>query len=278
MVAGKLPLVPRYRQKVRFVPARTRPAGVGRRPALQPRVPPAPHRAARPGRRAASCGNLVGRVMSPAARPPQAAVGDVDGRGPRATATGRSSRRCTTAWSTACRAPTCSRSCSTPSPSPAPPDAWTTGARARADRELVVPTPSRDTSRSPYEQLRAAARRRRAPRARRSASSRDRRAASAPWPASCGRRRASSLNGPIGPHRRWNWARDHARRRQDGPQRRSAARSTTSCSPSLTRGFRDLLAVARRGGRRTAWCARSCRCRCARPGERGQSTTTGSRR
>ena len=64
MVAGKLPLVPRYRQKVRFVPLQLgRPVWVDdphfnlgyhvRHTALPP-----------PGRRRASCARLVGRVMS----------------------------------------------------------------------------------------------------------------------------------------------------------------------------------------------------------------------
>ena len=52
MVAGKLDLVPRYRQKVRFVPLGARPAGLGGRSALQPRIPPAPHAPCR--RRAAT--------------------------------------------------------------------------------------------------------------------------------------------------------------------------------------------------------------------------------
>ena len=50
MVAGKLPLVPRYRQKVRFVPFQLGRPRVGRRSALQPRLPPPPHRPPDPGR------------------------------------------------------------------------------------------------------------------------------------------------------------------------------------------------------------------------------------
>ena len=46
-VRGRLHLVPRYRQKLACPAARDRAAAVGRRPDLQPRVPPAPHRAAR---------------------------------------------------------------------------------------------------------------------------------------------------------------------------------------------------------------------------------------
>ena len=46
MVLRKLSLVPRYRQVVRFVAVRHGPARMGRRPAFQPRLPPAPHGAA----------------------------------------------------------------------------------------------------------------------------------------------------------------------------------------------------------------------------------------
>ena len=136
MVAGKLPLVPRYRQKVRFVPLQLgRPLWVDdphfnlgyhlRHTAL--RVAGRRSRAAQPRR--------AGDVA--AARPAQAAVGDVDGRGPRATVTGRSFRRCTTAWSTACRAPTSS------------PCRARLRARARAPmrRRRGSPSPSRATRR-----------------------------------------------------------------------------------------------------------------------------------
>ena len=43
LVASKLPLLPRYRQTVRFVPGASRAAGLGRRLPLQPRLPRAPH-------------------------------------------------------------------------------------------------------------------------------------------------------------------------------------------------------------------------------------------
>ena len=64
MVAGKLGLVPRYRQKVRFVPLAVGLAGLGRRSALQPRLPPAPHRDPGSRRRARSCGRWPARVFS----------------------------------------------------------------------------------------------------------------------------------------------------------------------------------------------------------------------
>ncbi len=80
-VRSKLPEVPRYRQRVQFLPlALGRPVWIDD-PALQPRLPPAPQRApaARRRRRAAPPGR-PGDVS--AARPKQAALGDVDGRGP----------------------------------------------------------------------------------------------------------------------------------------------------------------------------------------------------
>ena len=62
--------------------ARQRPPGVDRRPELQPRVPRPPHRAARAGQLGAAAGPDRADLL-PAARPLQAAVGDVADRGPR---------------------------------------------------------------------------------------------------------------------------------------------------------------------------------------------------
>ena len=47
MIAAKLHLIPRYRQRVRSVPLRAGPTGLGRRSPLQPRLPSATHGAAR---------------------------------------------------------------------------------------------------------------------------------------------------------------------------------------------------------------------------------------
>ena len=73
---SRLHLVPRYRQKLAFPPLDAGAAGVGRRPALQPRLPRAPHRAAgaREPRAAAQPGRARAR---PAPRPHEAAVGDL---------------------------------------------------------------------------------------------------------------------------------------------------------------------------------------------------------
>ena len=63
-------------------PLRHRPAAVGRRPALQPRLPRSPHRAARSPAATSSCCKLVEPHLLPAAGPHEAAVGDVARRGP----------------------------------------------------------------------------------------------------------------------------------------------------------------------------------------------------
>ena len=69
-------------------PARARPAGLGGRPALQPRLPPAAHGPARARRRrGAAQPRGAGHVA--AARPLEAAVGDLDDRAPDAAAAGR---------------------------------------------------------------------------------------------------------------------------------------------------------------------------------------------
>ncbi len=62
-VRGRLHLVPRYRQKLAVPAARDRAAAVGRRPELQPRVPPAPHRAAGARLRGAAAA-LAARIHS----------------------------------------------------------------------------------------------------------------------------------------------------------------------------------------------------------------------
>ena len=106
MVAGKLDLVPRYRQKVRFVPL-----GVGA-PAwvddphfsldyhLRHTAVPAP------GQRASSCATMAARVFSQHLdrNKPLWEIWMVEGLA--ATAAGRCCRRSTTAWSTASPRPT----------------------------------------------------------------------------------------------------------------------------------------------------------------------------
>ena len=140
-----------------------------------------------------------------------------------------------------------------PRPSPAP----SSCRRRRRRRGCAAPT--RRLRRAVRGAARAAARARRSCARSRARAAAHARARAARVP----RRRstARSARTGAGPGRA-----THARRRQGDPRRRSAARSTTSCSPRSPRGFRDLLLAPRRVRRRTASCARSCRCRCARDG------------
>ena len=81
---------------------------------------------------------------------------------------------------------------------------------------------------------------------------------------------ASSLNGPIGPHRRWDWARS---RLSDVKQIRNAFGGTVNdvVLTAIAGGFRELLACGGSGPTRS--CARWCPCRCARPTSRTTPTT-----
>ena len=80
-VESRLHLVPRYRQKLADPAGRDRPPVLGRRPAVQPRLPRPPFRAAGARRRERAAPD--GRPgLLPAARPDQAALGAVAGRGP----------------------------------------------------------------------------------------------------------------------------------------------------------------------------------------------------
>ena len=167
----------------------------------------------------------------PAARSDQAAVGDLDGRGPRGRPLGdglqdpplhgrrRVRHRPAVGDHGHCRRPP-----STPSPTTGSPNLHRRGSQLAVEAVL-------DMARSPYEQLRAvrAVDTRAPPGAR--AAGRDGRGACAamaglvrPTPSSTPQRTdrtAPSLRVGV----------DHGRRHQDGPQRRSAARSTTSCWP-----------------------------------------------
>ena len=167
------------------------------------------------------------------ARPHEAAVGDLDRRGPRATAAGRWCRRRTTAWSTACRAPTCSPWCSTPSPSRRrrSPDDWRARAARRAALELAAEAVV-DMVAQPLRAVAGASRSAtRVPRQAHRAAARGRPRACGRWPGWSGRRRCRrstvrSARTAAGPGPRTT-----RRRRQAGAQGASAARSTTWCSP-----------------------------------------------
>ena len=81
-VEARLHLVPRFRQKLAFPPLQIGTPGVGRRPAPEPRVPRPPLVAAGAGRRRAARAARRADLLA-AARPLQAALGDVAGAGPR---------------------------------------------------------------------------------------------------------------------------------------------------------------------------------------------------
>ena len=81
LVEARLPLVPRYRQRVAEVPGPPGQSGVGRRPGLRPRLPPPPVRAAAAGHRGAAAGPGVPADLA-SAGPEPAALGGLPGGGP----------------------------------------------------------------------------------------------------------------------------------------------------------------------------------------------------
>jgi WS/DGAT/MGAT family acyltransferase len=236
-IAARLPLVPRYRQKVRFVPlALGRPVWVDdphfsldyhvRRTAL-----PAPG-----GDQ--ELRNLVGRVMSQQLDRTKPlwemwlAEGLDEGRWAliskvhHCMVDGVSATDLMSVLLDADR-----------EPSSPPPHGWRPEPEPRA-AELVVQSLARRAA-SPYEIARTALSALRGPRrAGRELVDIGRGTASLRWLARPGH--ATSLNGPIGPHRRWDWARA---RLADVKQIRQAHGGTVNdvVLTAITGGFRDLL-------------------------------------
>ena len=188
-------------------PAR-RPRGLGGRPALQPRLPHPPHRAAEAGRRVAAEEALVARDGA-AARPQAAAVGDLGRRGARGRRPLRDDHE-----------------------DPPLHDRRRLGRRPRADPVLdqpggaaaskppprFMPRPAPSARRAAARRADALARRCRCARCAASARSRPRRRTCAPscwcararWSTRSAWRRGASetpLNGPVGPHRAFDWLR-----------------------------------------------------------------------
>ena len=229
--------------------------------------------------------NLVGRVMSQQLDRDEAAVGDVDGRGPRGRPLGaavqgpplhgrrRLGRRAAVGGAR--------RRARTPEP-PA-----SRRLAARSAEPIGAELAARGAGRARDQPLRAAARvaplparRARAPSAqpRRRRASLTMRGVLRPPP-------ASSLNGPIGPHRRWAWARSQlsdikrvrAGARRHGQRRRARRDHGRLPRPAASRGepvdrvVRTLVPVsvrsAERAGRRTTTACRRCSptCRSASP-------------
>ena len=235
-IERRLHLVPRYRQKLAFAPLGPGAAGVGRRPALQRRLPRAPHGAAASPRARSELRQLAGRVFSQ----------QLDRSKPlwemwlvrrrrRATAS-RSSPRPTTRWSTASRAWTSRPCCSTSSPTRPRP--------TRAPPWYPRPEPSgshaarRRAARARRRAARAGARRGRRAIARPARGRRDGRRARSPgsrrWPPpACGGAAAEpAATSAIGPHRRFAWVEadldqlqgDQERARRHGQRRRARRR------------------------------------------------------
>ncbi len=215
-IERRLHLVPRYRQKLAFVPlGQGRPRWVDD-PHLNLALPRARHRpalarhrgpAARPGR----------PRVRPAAGPRQAAVGDLARRGTRGRALRACCPRPTTRWWTASPAWTSSACCSTPRPSPLrPPTRAAAGCRgplpsgAQLLGEALVERatmPGRGRARSVRALFRAPA----ADRWRRCVRRRGRRGSDGlggPEP----RAHHAPTTSPIGPHRRFTWVRTEPRR------------------------------------------------------------------
>ena len=204
MVAGKLDAGAALPPEGPLRAARRRAADLGRRPALQPRLPPAPHRDPGARQRAAAAPDGQPRVLA-GARSRQAAVGAVDGRGharrPLGAALegpplhGRRRRRDRPDVGDVLR-----RHGRPPGRSVQP---W--AARAGALRTRRARAHARSAARArPASSKRSNGRCAR--RAKRCASIAEiARAAAAAGP-SLRPVAASSLTGPIGPHRRWSWA------------------------------------------------------------------------
>ena len=243
MVAGKLPAVPRYRQKVRFVPLQLgRPLWVDdphfnlgyhlRHTAL---ASPGGDRELR---------NLVGRVMSQQLdrHEPLWEMWMVDGLDHGHWALVSKVHHCMVDGVSGTDLLTVVLDAE---PEPAPPlfDDWQAEPEP-TDARLVVDALGALFA-SPYEQLRAARSVTRAPRQVLTQVTEVARGLRA-WTGVVRRTPPSSINGPIGPHRRWDWARTTI---ADVKTVRRALGGTVNdvVLTVLTRGFRDLL-IARGEG------------------------------
>ena len=237
MVAGKLPAVPRYRQKVRFVPLQLgRPLWVDdphfnlgyhlRHTAL---APPGGDNQLR---------NLVGRLMSQQLdrHKPLWEMWMVEGLEHGHWALVSKVHHCMVdgVSGTDLLAVVLD---SEPEPARPMPDSW--HAEEEPSDARLVADALVDMVASPYEQLRAARSATRAPRQVLSQLGEVARGLRS-WTGVVRPTPVSSLNGPIGPHRHWDWARTTL---ADVKTVRSALGGTVNdvVLTVLTRGFRDLL-------------------------------------
>ena len=254
-------------------PVRPRATGMGGRRALRPRLPPAPDRAARPGRRRRAVG---------ADRP-----GDGRPAGPRPAAVGVLARRA------AARRPLGAdlqgaplhgrrrlrhrpvRRGARPDAEPAPAGAATTGGPSRSRRTWPCrPARSAGLAVTPVTQVRATTGALRQPGVLARPDARGR--------ARTGRAvRRARAGAPLLAHRAAVGGQAvrrrprFRRRRVGGPEGGTAVRSTTSCSPRWPAASAGCSWRPARS-RPAARCARWCRCRPGSP-DRSPSGTTGSR-
>ena len=237
MVAGKLPAVPRYRQKVRFVPLQlARPVWVDD-PHFQLGYHLRHTALAAPGRDR-ELRNLVGRVMSQQLdrHKPLWEMWIVEGLEHDHWALVSKVHHCMVDGVSGTDLLTVVLDAEPEPPQPMP-DPWRPEAEpgnARLVRDALF-----DLAASPYEQLRALRSATRAPRQAVGQLSELARGLRA-WTGVVRPTQVSSLNGPIGPHRRWDWARTTL---ADVKTVRRGLGGTVNdiVLTVLTRGFRDLL-------------------------------------
>ena len=239
MVAGKLPAVPRYRQKVRFVPLQLgRPLWVD-----DPHFHLGyhlRHTALAAPRGDQELRNLVGRVMSQQLdrNKPLWEMWMVDGLDHGHWALVSKVHHCMVDGVSGTDLLTVVLD-SEPEPAPPLADDWHAESEP-TDARLVVDALGALVA-SPYEQLRAARSVTRAPRQVVTQLTEVARGLRA-WAGVVRRTPVSSINGPIGPHRRWDWARTTL---ADVKTVRRALGGTVNdvVLAVLTRGFRDLLSA-----------------------------------
>ena len=237
MVEGKLPAVPRYRQKVRFVPLQlARPVWVDD-PHFQLGYHLRHTALAAPGRDR-ELRNLVGRVMSQQLdrHKPLWEMWIVEGLDHDHWALVSKVHHCMVDGVSGTDLLTVVLDAE-PEPSRPMADNWQPEhepGNTRLVRDALV-----DLVASPYEQLRALRSATRAPRQAVSQLGELARGLRA-WTGVVRPTQASSLNGPIGPHRRWDWARTTL---ADVKTVRKGLGGTVNdiVLTVLTRGFRDLL-------------------------------------
>ena len=237
MVEGKLPAVPRYRQKVRFVPLQlARPVWVDD-PHFQLGYHLRHTALAAPGRDR-ELRNLVGRVMSQQLdrHKPLWEMWIVEGLEHDHWALVSKVHHCMVDGVSGTDLLTVVLDAE-PEPARPMPDSWHPESEPSSTR--LVRDALLDLAASPYEQLRALRSATRAPRQAVGQLEEVARGLRA-WTGVVRPTQASSLNGPIGPHRRWDWARTTL---ADVKTVRRGLGGTVNdiVLTVLTRGFRDLL-------------------------------------